>query len=330
MDVQKEIARIGRTIDGHLMSYLEEGRPEKLMKAVRHYPEAGGKRLRPVLAYLVAQAVRKQGRRSIPFGCALEIIHNFTLIHDDVIYEDPVRRGRPAVHVLFDVPTAIIAGDAMFARGFEVIAKTRTSPVNLNRLFALASRTVWLIAEGQQMDFDFERAERVGTGEYLEMVEKKTAVLFSCAAEGGAIIASGTPAQVKNMREYGRLLGIAFQIWDDVLGITGDEKTLGKPVGSDIRNGKKTIIVVHALERLEKGDKQKRSALLSALGNEEASREQVRRAVKVLRDLGSVEYASGIALDFADKAKRCLRSLGPSREKEILSSLVDFAVGRAV
>ncbi|MDD1768700.1 MAG: polyprenyl synthetase family protein [Methanomassiliicoccales archaeon] len=329
MDVQKETMRIVKLIDKHLMSYLEEGKPEKLMKAVRHYPEAGGKRLRPVLAYVVAQAVRRQGKRAIPFGCALEIIHNFTLIHDDVIDEDPVRRGRPAVHVLFDIPTAIIAGDAMFARGYEVMAETKTSPVNLNRLYKLTSRTVWLIAEGQQMDFDFETADTVSSEEYLEMVEKKTAVLFSCAAEGGAIVACGTESQIQNMREYGLMLGIAFQIWDDVLGITGDEKTLGKPIGSDIRNGKRTLIIVHALERLEKkGNKKRRQALLSALGNENATQDQVSGAIETLKHLGSIDYASGIAMDYAERAKRSLRCLKSSREKEFLSSLVDFAVGR--
>lgn len=331
MDVQKEIPRIVKVIDKHLMSYLEKGKPEKLMKAVRHYPDAGGKRLRPVLAYVVAQAVRKQGKKAIPFGCALEIIHNFTLIHDDVIDQDPVRRGRPAVHVLFDIPTAIIAGDAMFARGYEVLSETKTSPVNLNRLYKLTSRTVWLIAEGQQMDFDFETAKAVSSEEYLEMVEKKTAVLFSCAAEGGAIIASGTATQIKNMKEYGRMLGIAFQIWDDVLGVTGDEKTLGKPVGSDVRNGKRTLIIVHALEQLEKkGNKRRKEALLSALGNENATQDQVMRAIEVLRQVGSIDYASGIAFNYAEKAKRSLKCLNKSREKEFLSSLVDFAVGRTL
>ncbi|MDD1767510.1 MAG: polyprenyl synthetase family protein [Methanomassiliicoccales archaeon] len=330
MDVQKEALRIVKLIDKQLMSYLEDGKPEKLMKAVRHYPEAGGKKLRPVLAYVVAQAVRRQGKRAIPFGCALEIIHNFTLIHDDMIDEDPVRRGRPAVHVLFDIPTAVIAGDAMFARGYEVISETKTSPVILNRLYKLTSRTVWLIAEGQQMDFDFETAKTVSPDEYLEMVEKKTAVLFSCAAEGAAIIACGTPSQIWNMREYGRMLGIAFQIWDDVLGVTGDEKTLGKPIGSDIRNGKRTLIMVHALSQLEKrGNKRRKEALLAALGNENATQEEVTRAIDVLKQLGSIDYASKIAIDYAEKAKRSLRCLKNSREKEFLSSLVDFAVGRA-
>ncbi|MDH7508379.1 MAG: polyprenyl synthetase family protein [Methanomassiliicoccales archaeon] len=329
MSILSEMRGIIERVDRSLMSYLEEGKPEKLMKAVRHYPEAGGKRLRPLVAYLVAEAVGHDGEGSIPFGCALEIIHNFTLIHDDIIDQDPMRRGRPSVHVLFDIPTAIIAGDAMFARGFEVIGKTKTTPERLNRLYAITSRTVWLIAEGQQMDFDFETRNDVTPQEYLEMVEKKTAVLFACAAEGGAIIAGGSENQIREMREYGRMLGIAFQIWDDVLGITGEEEQLGKPVGSDIRNGKRTLIVLHALKELDdRKDKTRKELLVSTLGNEKANEERIHEVLDVLRDLGSIDYAKETALSFVKKAKMNLECLDDSKEKEMLSALVDFAVGR--
>lgn len=329
MSVLAQLNGIIERLDENLMSYLEEGKPEKLMRAVRHYPEAGGKRLRPLVAYLVAEAVGRDGEKSIPFGCALEIIHNFTLIHDDIIDQDPIRRGRPAVHVLFDVPTAIIAGDAMFARGFEVIGKTETTPERLNRLYAITSRTVWLIAEGQQMDFDFEARNDVTPQEYLEMVEKKTAVLFGCAAEGGAIIAEGSEIQIREMKEYGRMLGIAFQIWDDVLGITGDEEKLGKPVGSDIRNGKRTLIVLHALKELDnRKDEAGKEFLVSTLGNENANDEKIREVLDMLRDLGSIDYAKETALSFVKKAKGNLECLDDSKEKEMLSALVDFAVGR--
>lgn len=329
MDIGKEVKPIIEKIDRTLISYLQEGKPEKLMKAVRHYPAAGGKRLRPLIAYLVAEAVGKAGDRSLPFGCALEIIHNFTLIHDDIIDQDPVRRGRPAVHVLFDIPTAIIAGDAMFARAFEVIGKTQVCAGDLNRLYGLTARTVWLIAEGQQMDFDFETRNDVRPEQYLEMIERKTAVLFSCASEGGAIIASGSEFQVSEMKEYGRMLGIAFQIWDDVLGITGEEEILGKPIGSDIRNGKRTLIVLHALAELEKlGDNKRREFLLASLGNEKLDGAGMANIIALLEELGSIEFAKRTAFSFAERAKHSLNCLDKSRESEILSILVDFSVGR--
>jgi geranylgeranyl diphosphate synthase type I len=203
MDVVKEINTRAKRLNVQIMSYLDGENDSKLMRAVRHYPEAGGKRLRPMLAQVVAEAVGKAGDRALPFACSLEIIHNFTLVHDDVMDNDLVRRGRPAVHVLFDMPTAIIAGDALFARAFEIITDTEVPPQNIKQLIRSTAHTVWLIAEGQQEDMDFENipAEELAMEDYMSMINKKTAVLFECAAEGGALIAGGTEAQVTAMKE---------------------------------------------------------------------------------------------------------------------------------
>ena len=153
MDIVKEIGKKAKIADVQVMSYLQ-GEDTKLMKAVRHYPSAGGKRLRPVLAEVIAEAIGKAGKKAIPFACSLEIIHNFTLVHDDVMDNDATRRGRPAVHVLYNVPTAIIAGDAMFARAFEVLSETdvpsqkHQAAVQVDREHGLArspkvSRRIW-------------------------------------------------------------------------------------------------------------------------------------------------------------------------------------------
>jgi geranylgeranyl diphosphate synthase type I len=325
LDVMKEIIRRAEIIDDHLLSYLEEGEQAKLIRAVRHYPEAGGKRMRPVLAMLVADAIAGEGEKAIPFGCCLEIIHNFTLIHDDVMDEDPLRRGRPAVHVLFDVPTAIIAGDAMFARGFEILAMVDAPEGELRRLLSLVAKTVWIIAEGQQMDIDFESRKSVSVSEYLEMIEKKTAVLFACAAKGAAIIASGGEELERDMYDYALLLGLGFQIWDDVLGITADEERLGKPVGSDIRNGKRTLIVLHALEN---ADDDTRQMILSTLGCGNASDEEVVEVINELEKMGSIEFATKKAREYAENAHKCLESLPDSDSKELLKALVDYSVNR--
>lgn len=326
MDHQQRTKEMIKEIDRALMKYVERGKHEKLIKAMRHYPEAGGKRMRPVMAMLVAEAVGKRGKEALPFGCSLELIHNFTLVHDDVIDKDPVRRGRPAVHIAFDEPTAIIAGDALFAIAYDVLAMTDVDGERLRRLLCAVSDTVFLVAEGQQMDVDNEDRPTVSKEEYLDMVEKKTAVLFACAAEGGAIIGHGTEKQITDMKEYARLLGIGFQIWDDVLGIKGDAKKVGKPIGSDIRNGKRTLIVLDALERLEKD--QRKHVLTDALGNEKATDEQVRAAIKLLEDIGSIENARQFALDYAKRAKDLLSCLKDSEEKEMLREMVDYAVGR--
>ncbi len=329
MDVGKELVRRAREVDGPLMKYLDVGRYEKLRKAMWHLPEAGGKRLRPVMAVASAEAVGGQGKRAMPFGCALEIIHNFTLVHDDIMDQDETRRGRPTVHTLYDIPTAIIAGDALFAVAYATIGKTDIESDRLKRLFDITSETVYLVAEGQQMDIDFESRTDVTVDEYMEMVEKKTAVLFGCAAEGGAIIAKGTEKQIKDMKEYAMLLGIGFQIWDDVLGLTADEKLLGKPVGSDIRNGKRTLIAVHAFETLGESGKRKNAAALRAFGNEKATDAQVKACIELFRKTGSIGHVRDIALDYAEKAKSKLKGLKPSPDKDFLSGMVDFAVGRS-
>jgi geranylgeranyl diphosphate synthase type I len=328
MDVMKEIAQGAKRVDVSLLKYLEVGKYEKLRKAIRHYPEAGGKRLRPLMAMTVAEAVGKKGEDAIPFGCCLEIIHNFTLVHDDVMDEDPMRRGRPTVHVLYDVPTAIIAGDALFALAFKVLATTPVDGERLRRLLESVSDTIYLVAEGQQMDIDFESRTDVTVEEYMEMVEKKTAVLFACAAEGGAIIGGGTEDQIQDMYEYARLSGIGFQIWDDVLGLIASEKVLGKPVGSDIRNGKRTLIAVHALEKLGAKGRKQHATELKAFGNAKATDTEVKKVIELFESTGSIKHAKDIALDYAVKAKKKLDCLPESKEKQFLAALVDFSVGR--
>jgi geranylgeranyl diphosphate synthase, type I len=326
MDHKQRTKEMIAEVDHALLRYVDHGKHDKLIRAMKHYPEAGGKRMRPIMAMLTAEAVGRRGKAALPFGCSLEMVHNFTLVHDDVIDKDPMRRGRPAVHIAFDEPTAIIAGDALFALAYEVLADTDVDGEALRRLLRSVSDTVFLVAEGQQMDVDNEDRTDVSRDEYLDMVEKKTAVLFACAAEGGAIIGHGTEMQIASMKEYARLMGIGFQIWDDVLGIKGDAKKTGKPVGSDIRNGKRTLIVLDAMDRLDK-DPLKR-VLTDALGNEKASDEAVQAAIRLLEEIGSIDYARRFALDYARRAKDLLSCLPDCEERDMLRELVDYAVGR--
>ncbi|HHT75663.1 MAG TPA: polyprenyl synthetase family protein [Methanomassiliicoccaceae archaeon] len=329
MDVIADLEERAKRVNEAIASYLESGENQKLLLAVQHYPSAGGKRLRPVLAEVVAQAVGGAGEKAVPFGAAIEIIHNFTLVHDDVMDNDSMRRGRPSVHVLFDVPTAIIAGDALFARAFETLSDVDVPPQSTRRLLKLTAHAVWLIAEGQQEDMDFERIPptELAIGDYERMIWKKTAVLFECAAEGGAIIAGGTEEQIDAMRDYARSLGIGFQIYDDVLALLGDKNTTGKPVGNDIRNGKRTLIVLHALQNLA-ADDPRRTALLTALGNANATPEQIDAAIQALQDCGSIDYALEVARQHAAQGKKHLEVLKPSPERDFLAAIIDYAVNR--
>ena len=327
MDIIEILKARSKDLEPYIVNYLKDGVPENLMEAVRHYPRAGGKMMRPVVAMVTADAVGGKGKQAAPFGAALELIHNFTLVHDDLMDNDDTRRGLTAVHVKWDMPTAILAGDALFAKAFEILADLDVTDDKLRRLLKLTAQSVWVLAEGQQLDTNFENQPGITVKDYIGMVEKKTSVLFAAAAAGGAIIGGGTEKQICDMYDYAILLGIAFQLWDDVIGLTGEEKTTGKPVGSDIRNGKRTAIVINALGKGGRGHPVF-DELNSILGKSDASDDEVKRAIEILENLGSIEYASNRAKRYAQCAKDTLDCLPESDHKRFLLSLADFAVTR--
>ncbi len=328
MDIFEILKNRSRDLEPLISSYLKEGRPDNLMEAVRHYPRAGGKRMRPVVAMVVADAVGGKGKDAAPYGASLELIHNFTLVHDDLMDDDDTRRGLPAVHMKWDMPTAVLAGDALFAKAFEVLADVEVSDDKLRRLLKLTAQSVWILAEGQQLDTDYENNPNTTVDNYLNMVEKKTSVLFASAAAGGAIIGGGSEKQISDLYDYANMLGIAFQLWDDVIGLCGDESVTGKPVGSDIRNGKRTAIVIKALSKGGRGHP-KYDELLNTLGNQDASDQEVKRAIEILRELGGVSYATELAERYVKCAKEKLGCLPDSKHKEFLVALADFAIGRS-
>jgi geranylgeranyl diphosphate synthase type I len=325
MELKDTLAGRIDIVNNALNEALDVAGHEKLQAAMRHIPMAGGKRLRPVLAMLCADAISGSGARTVPFGVTLELIHNFTLLHDDVMDQDELRRGVKTVHVLFDEATAINAGDVLFARAFETLSDIDVQDGALRVLVRNVAAAVQKIGEGQQMDKDFENQTDISRDDYLKMIEYKTAQLFQAAAEGGAIIAEGTEEQISALREYGRLLGMGFQIWDDYLDLKADEKLLGKPVGSDIKNGKRTLMVVHALERLEG---EKKDEFMRILGNQNATQEEVQGAIAIMDDVGSNVHAKELAEDYAAKSKELLSVLSESEHKNILLEITDYIVQR--
>ena len=314
-----------KMMNEQLLGSFEVIDSDTLKAAMAHYPAAGGKRLRPLLATIVCEAFGGNPDRAVPFGVALELIHNFTLVHDDVMDEDDTRRGLKTVHCEYGLAEAILAGDAMFARAFELVIESDLDDSRVVKLVEILARSVRLLADGQQMDLDFEDRRIVSPGEYLEMIERKTAVLYSAAAQGGAVVGGASEPQQEAMFEYGRLVGLGFQIWDDVLDLRSDQETFGKPVLNDIRNGKKTLIVVHALDTLKEPEK---TALLSVLGKKDATEEELRKGRDILEAVGSVEYASRIANEFVAKAKDKLGTLKDSEHKDALRAFADFMLSR--
>ncbi len=314
-----DIVEIKEAIDKAIENYLYEKEPSNLYEAVKYLPFAGGKRLRPLIACLACEAVGGNFVNALPLAVALELIHTFTLVHDDIMDKDEERRGMPAVHVKFGESTAILAGDTLFAKAFEVASAIKDAEIakKILRNLAIMAKE---ICEGQQLDIEFEEMEYVEESQFLEMIEKKTARMFEQAAMGGAIVGRGKREEIEALQKYGLNLGMAFQIWDDCLDVIG--KDIGKPVGSDIREGKKTLLYIYAYEKAENKE------WLKYYGKEDANDEEVQKIIKFFEEIGAIEYAKEKAREYSKKAIDALKILPESEAKKELIKLSEFAIER--
>ena len=317
-----ELAAWRGKIDATIAAEITNNEPLRLYQAVRHLPEAGGKRLRPLIAMLACSAVGGNPDDAVPYGAALEILHTFTLVHDDIMDDDDTRRGRPSVHRAFDEATAILAGDTLFAIAFEITTAEHL-PAAVGRTLAHNIATMAReICEGQQLDMSFEERADVSEELFLTMIEKKTAKLFEHAALGGAIIGNGSHEEQEALRRYGYALGMAFQVWDDCLDVIGVD--IGKPVGSDIREGKKTLMYIHARQHADS------DAWLQQYGKSDASRDDIEGIIQAFQESGAIDAATETAKRYAGEAARCLEVLRKSDARRQLAELASFAVTRGM
>ncbi len=314
-DVINEKAEI---VNREIEKYLPIKKPEGLYKATRHYLLAGGKRLRPAITLIAAEAIGKDYSKIIPAAIAIETIHNFTLIHDDIMDEDEMRRGVKTVHTLFGIPTAILAGDTLFSEAFEILTRCEVESENIVRAVKKLARVCVEICEGQFMDMDFESRFDVSEEEYIEMIRKKTGVLIALSASIPAILFGEKREIEEALWNYGLLAGIGFQIYDDVLDIIGKDK-IGKDWGSDIVEGKRTLIVIKAFEK---------GIDLECFGKGKVSMDELERDIAKLMDCGAIDYAKRKAKEFVELAKKNLGVLKESEAKRNLMELADFLVER--
>lgn len=326
MEILDVLKRYSSGVDREIEEALDTIDPETLQTASKHLIKAGGKKIRPSLVLLSAEAVGGSIEGAYKTAAAVELIHTFSLIHDDIMDEDEMRRGKPAVHTLWGEPMAILAGDILFSLAFELVAHTKSDDVPASRVIKALNTVVDAcikICEGQACDMSFEEKFDVNESKYLNMIYKKTAALIAAATESGAILGGGTEEQVKALSEYGELIGMAFQIQDDYLDVASDEEELGKPVGSDIVEGKMTLMVVHTLQEASAEDKEE---LISILKSEDESNTQ--RAIDIFNKYDSILYTRDIALDNVNRAKELLDVLDDSKAKEALYALADFMLQR--
>ena len=326
-DLNTSIAEVKDLVELRIERALTHTSLDRLSGAMMHLVEGGGKRLRATLPWLVAKAVGDSHSGLLDVGAAIEIIHNFTLVHDDIMDDDDIRRGRPAVHVEYDLPTAINAGDAMLAIAFEAMAVAEgIEPELLPFLVKRIGRMVRKCSEGQQLDIEFEDRGFVTEEEYITMIHGKTAAMFLTCAEVGSHLAGADSDTIECMHDWGLAVGLCFQLMDDLIDVLSDSDTLGKPSGSDVAQGKRTLMVIHALNQPPSNSK---DDLMAVLGKgDDVSAEQVLLAHKALEDLGSIEYARSKAESYHRKAHDCLDRLPDSPAMRALRELTDYQLKR--
>jgi len=326
MKKTKQIENNAKIVNKYLNSKLK-GNPKKLYDAAGHLIVNGGKRLRPYMVIRSCQILGGKSSTAMIAASAVEMVHNFTLVHDDIMDNDEMRHGVPTVHKKFGMPIAILAGDVLFSKAFQIISESKLSPNANTHLISRLAKACVDVCEGQLLDIKMADEKRIPTeAEYIAMIGKKTAALFDVSCAMGAICATNKPKDISNLSDFGRNLGIAFQITDDLIGVMGDPKVTKKPVGNDLREGKKSLPILMAI-KLAKGNERK--TILKAFGNSKISKKDLNKAVEVIRYLGIEEKVRNQALKYAEKSEKSLIKYKGTAKME-LTALLDFVVKRSV
>jgi octaprenyl-diphosphate synthase len=284
-----------------------------------HLRAGGGKRLRPALLLLTAKLFPHDERSAVRLGAVVEIIHTATLVHDDIIDEAKTRRGRPAANVRWGNSKCVLAGDWLYMQAFKIAVEERNFRV-LDVLIDLTQQMV----EGELLQTE-KLGKCITLDEHLDLIFRKTACLFSASTRLGAILGKSTEEQESRLSDYGRNLGLAFQIVDDVLDLTASEEVLGKPVASDLREGKVTMAVIHALERCTPQERRQVEAVLEERAFITVQHGQI---LEMLNRYGSIQYAHDEAAKHADTARKSICSFPDSEIKRALLAIPEFVVER--
>jgi len=299
----------------HLKTFIFAKEPKNLYQPIHYILELGGKRLRPVLTLMTAEIFNCEYNKALDAALSIEVFHNFSLVHDDIMDAAPLRRGKQTVHEKWDLNTGILSGDAMLIKAYQLF---ENYDAHIFRALAkLFSKTALEVCEGQQYDVDFETRDDVTIPEYLKMIEYKTAVLVGAAMKMGAIVANASEEEQDKIYEFGRLLGIAFQLQDDYLDAFGDPETFGKQVGGDIIENKKTFLYLKALEFSDASDAHQLKQLFSV--NLEDNTDKIESIKAFFVSTGSAKATQEEIKNYTKKAFTVLDSLHVSEaKKEIL------------
>lgn len=301
--------------------------PKEVYEMLLPFIKRGGKRVRPVLILLCCGATGGNKLKAVRYAALIELFHSFTLIHDDICDNSLMRRGLPTINVQYGVPIAINSGDALYTMLWKGLSSSPFPAEESVDVIKSCANAFLKVVEGQGIELNWYKKKRFGISEeeYFTMVEGKTAALLSLSCELGGRISGADESTICSLREFGKKLGIAFQIRDDVLNLTGIFNEYKKEIGGDITEGKRTLIVVHALKHATKKD---RGDLTKILAKKTRNKKEIMRAIDILKKYGSIGYASKTADEMTEAAEKSLDVLPESPEKKALLELTDFVTCR--
>ena len=314
-------------ISDYLIEEYIHKSPKSLYDPINYILGLSGKRIRPVLTLMTAEIFDANYQKALPAALAVEVFHNFSLVHDDIMDDAPLRRGNQTVHEKWDTNTAILSGDAMLILAYQYFEKYETEVFrDLAKLF---SKTALEVCEGQQLDVDFEERNDVSIAEYLKMIEYKTAVLVAASMKMGAIVAETSTENANLIYDFGLNLGLAFQLQDDYLDAFGNPKTFGKQVGGDIIENKKTYLYIKAIEFANDNQKEQLLHLFSLHLDDNVKK--INTVKEIFEQTGAAKATQQAIQDFSLKAFSILQNIGIDNErKDILESFGENLMGRKV
>ncbi len=323
-DFNKIYSEFLEAVENKIQEYLADKKPDCMYDPFRYIMSAGGKRIRPVLTMISAGAVGGDPYSAVDIAAAIEIMHNFTLVHDDIMDQSPIRRGRDTVHIKWDPATAIIAGDVMVGHGYSLLPERRNHERadDINREY---TKGLIEVCEGQAYDMKFNEDKDVRLEDYFMMIEKKTSLLLETAAVMGGHAGHGNIDEVEALRTYAKNIGLAFQIQDDLLDLTAEQEKLGKKIGQDILEGKKTYLILKAKEKLDAGHGNKNDKELMQKFYDEngLSEEYVPAMNEMFERLNVIEEAYSEAEKLLGIASKSLKAINDNKYTEMLKELLN-------
>jgi len=317
-----ELIKLSQLIESEIIKINFPSSPVNLYDPLNYFLRIGGKRLRPVLTLLATELGGVKKEDAINCALAIEVFHNFSLIHDDIMDAAPIRRGKVTVHEKWNSNIAILSGDVLLVKAYQLLAKQKSQ--HIPELLTLFNKTAIEVCEGQQMDMDFETREVVTVDEYIEMIRLKTSVLLGCALEFGFIVSNDSLSNRRKIYDFGVSLGIAFQIQDDLLDLYGDPEKVGKQVGGDVKSNKKTLLYLIA-EKNAKGDLKKQ---LNAIKSEPNPELKVVEVQDIYEKLNVREETANYLAEYYQRALDLLNSIETANDKSTIMEMVNYLFNR--